>query len=102
MYRNTIAVLLLMFTLLLVNLPARAGTIATLPNKAGGEIVLTDIKCKSMSGMVAYGTHPSGATQFGCWFVDDIFVHITWSNGETRSYSLKNSGWILQNQRGDL
>jgi hypothetical protein len=97
MYRNTFIVVVLFCVFALLNV-ARADTVATLKNQGGGQIVLTDIKCRTMSGMVAYGTHPNNSTLFGCWFLDDIFVHITWSDGDTRSYP-RTAGWYFPNAK---
>lgn len=101
MHRNTIVVVVLLLLFAFVTVDARAATVATLPNKGGGQIVLTDIKCRSMSGNVAYGTHPNMSTLFGCWFADDIFVHVTWSDGDTRSYPI-NAGWVFPRPKSDL
>lgn len=86
MYRNTLVVLSMFFVLLLFNLPAKADTFATTPNKGGGLIVLTTIKCSARNGLVAYSTHPQSSTQWGCWFYDENFVHVTYNDGDTRSY----------------
>ena len=66
---------------------AQAETIATLKNKAGGYIYITNVvmdRCKGFSG-TAYTTTDNNQTTFGCWFADDIMVHIRWPDGDTRA-----------------
>ena len=65
---------------------AYADTIATTENKAGGTVILTDVPCKNGSGYYVYSQSPTASTQFGCWWSDDAMVHITWSDGDVRSY----------------
>lgn len=86
-------------------LTAWADTIATVPNTADGKMVLTDIKCTDKPGWVVYSSSPKATTQFGCWFSDDSMVHITWSDGDFRSYPLNR--WeinfdVLQRLRNKL
>lgn len=66
-----------------------ADTAATFINGTGGKTVMTDILCKNQSGYIAYSQNPRGSTQFGCWWSDDTMVHITWSDGEFRSYPFR-------------
>lgn len=65
-----------------------ADTVATLRNKAGGYIILTDVATERCRGFVgaAYATMDNNQTQWGCWFSDDLMVHIRWSDGDTRAY----------------
>lgn len=100
MQRNTIIVMILLILFAFVTVEARAETFATQSNRAGGLIVLTTVKCSTRSGLVAYSTLPSGSTQFGCWFYDENFVHITYSDGDTRSYP--KTGWTFAKPRADL
>ena len=77
---------------------AHAEIIAVLRNRAGGTIALTDVstqKCGSTS-RAAYSTSPSNETAWGCWFLDDLMVHITWLDGKTWSYPVE-SFHILKN-----
>jgi len=69
---------------------AHADTVATLRNKAGGVIVLTDVTTDSCRGFVgaAYSTTSSNRTMWGCWFSDDLMVHIKWSDGDSTAYSV--------------
>ena len=76
---------LLLILLLATNLHAE--TVATAQNDGGGILVLTNVKCNDKKSMVAYTTITSSSkTLFGCWFVDDNFVFIAWSDGDTRTY----------------
>ena len=67
-----------------------AETIATLKNKAGGYIILTDVATDRCSGFVgaAYTTRSDNQTTWGCWFSDDMMVHIRWYDGDTRAYPI--------------
>jgi hypothetical protein len=62
---------------------AFAGAIATMPNRAGGKIVLTDEPCKH-NGKVyeklnrAYNYGTQGYTTEGCFGVEDETVVIVW------------------------
>jgi len=72
---------------------ASAESIAYLANKGGGRIVITDEACSNQKGKIAYTTGDSN-TILGCWFIDDLYVHIVWADdGKLRSYPLEN--WIL-------
>jgi hypothetical protein len=72
-----------------------ADTVATMKNKSGGTIVLTDIKCKTQ-GLVAYSTNPNSNTALGCWFVDDNYVHIDWQPVGLISYEI--NVWTMANK----
>ena len=69
---------------------AQAETIATLKNKAGGYIILTDVATDRCRGFVgaAYATMENNQTTWGCWFSDDMMVHIRWYDGDTRAYPI--------------
>lgn len=73
----------LLAMLLFVPILAQAAAIATMPNRAGGKIVLTDEVCKH-SGKVyenlnrAYNYGTQGYTAEGCFFVEDETVVIIW------------------------
>ncbi len=71
---------------------ANADIIATLRNRAGGLIVLTDVsidRCKNYAG-TAYTTGSDSKTSWGCWFSDDLMVHIRWTDGDTTAYPIEN------------
>lgn len=73
---------------------AEAAPLAYSRNELGGKIVLTDVKCTTGSGSVAYSTNPKGQSVFGCWVYDDVYVHILWNGtASPRAYDL--STWQL-------
>lgn len=82
---------ILVSLLLCLSAHASADTVAWLENQGGGKIILTDNTCPSdPAQFVAYGTSQSISTQFGCWFSDDMMVHITWTkSGNFKSYPLE-------------
>lgn len=65
---------------------AHADTIATANNSSGGMIVLTNSKCTSRDGLVAYTNDSLGRTILGCWFAEDSFVFVAWNDGDVRTY----------------
>lgn len=68
---------------------AHADSIATLNNKAGGMIVLTDVPCKNDMGFYSYASSQTSSTQFGCWWSDDTMIHIVWlADKDLRSYPI--------------
>lgn len=76
----------LLTVLLFVPTLAFAGAIATMPNQAGGKIVLTDETCRH-NGKVyeklnrAYNYSIQGHTTEGCFFVEDETVVVIWDDG---------------------
>lgn len=77
---------------------AHSDTVATSKNKAGGYIVLTDVvteRCKGFVG-AAYTTGSKNDVVWGCWFTDDLMVHVLWSDGDTRAYSLE--GFVVNEE----
>jgi hypothetical protein len=84
--------------LLCLSAHASADTAAWMPNNGGGKIVLTDKDCPDDARQyMAYTTSNTISTQFGCWFSDDLMVHITWSStGSFKSYPLEN--WTLNSE----
>jgi hypothetical protein len=70
---------------------AHAEVIATLPNQAGGKIVLTNETCSS-DGKVykslrsAYKYAKSGETSDGCWYISDEVVNAIWEDGTKNRY----------------
>lgn len=71
--------------LLMVCSPAFAGIFAIGQTEAG-IIVLTDVACESKKSFVAYTVNKRSETTFGCWFVDDVMVHIVWDKNTIKSY----------------
>jgi len=68
---------------------ARAETIATMPNKGGGKIVLTNEVCK-LEGKTyetlrrTYNYTSEGYTSEGCFYIEDETVMVVWKglNGQ--------------------
>jgi len=85
--------------LLCFSVHAGAAVVATLPNQAGGKIVLTDEECK-YNGKVyeplrkAYNYGSTGDTNNGCWYLDDETIVIVWKHSDgsatTRRYPAVN------------
>lgn len=77
--------LLLIATLLLIGTSAQA-EIWSMPNKAGGRIVLTDRACPDQVNgsalLEAYAYTGDGTRTGGCWTFLDGMVQIAWSNGK--------------------
>lgn len=67
---------------------AHADVIATLENRAGGLIYLTDVATKGCSSNMkaVYATSKEGKSIWGCWFVDDVSVHIKWDSGDSSAF----------------
>jgi hypothetical protein len=67
---------------------AYADTLAILKNQANGVIVLTDSKegCSRYPGAAYAMSGDTNKTFWGCWYSDDIMVHIDWKDGEKTSY----------------
>jgi hypothetical protein len=81
--RIYIGLVLLLMLLLLFSPIAKAGAIATMPNKAGGKIVLTDEPCKHKGKVYdglkrAYNYGTEGYTTEGCFAVEDETVVVIW------------------------
>ena len=70
--------------------------VASMPNQAGGKIVLTDEACihsgKSYQGLYkSYFYTPEGTTGDGCWRLDDETVVVVWiDSGNTKRYPAAN------------
>jgi hypothetical protein len=80
----------LLAALLFVPMFAQAGAIATMPNRAGGKIVLTDEACvhqgKRYDGLKrAYNYSTEGYTTEGCFVVEDETVVVIWNDGSANS-----------------
>ena len=68
----------------------QAAAIATMPNRAGGKIVLTDEACihkgKTYDGLArAYNYSTEGYTTEGCFAVEDETVVVIWNDGSANS-----------------
>ena len=85
---------------------AFAGAIATMPNKAGGKIVLTDEVCKhngkTFDGLNrAYNYGTEGYTTEGCFVVEDETIVVIWNDGSANSkmrYPAENFTLIKRNK----
>jgi hypothetical protein len=65
---------------------AKAAGIASMPNKAGGKIVLTDEVCRHNGKAYdalkrAYNYSTEGYTTEGCFYVEDETVVVVWNDG---------------------
>ena len=88
--------LVLLGLLLSVATVAKAETVATLNNKAGGKIVLTNRPCihkgvnhEKLNFVYNYGT--SGNSSEGCWAVEGEVVVVVWFDSEgTMRYPITN------------
>ena len=93
--KKTLVSLLLLLSAAAVN----AEMIATLPNEAGGKIVITDQPCKHEGRTWdklnrAYNYGSSGNSSEGCWAIEDEVVTIVWIDSlKTMRYPLAN--WTL-------
>jgi hypothetical protein len=68
----------------LISTPALADSWA-MPNRAGGEIVLTDRQCPGHKSLnQAYNYSDSGKSESGCWTVIDGMVHVVWDGVKGR------------------
>jgi len=77
----------LLIALLLISGVANAETVATLPNQAGGKIVLTNETCKDpATGEIysalrrAYNYSSAGGSSEGCWLLEDETIVVVWVN----------------------
>ena len=85
----------------LVAAPAFADSWA-MPNRAGGEIVLTDRKCPGYKNLLeAYNYTDTGSMQTGCWTVVDDMVHVVWDkSGKRYAYPLESFYTKSTNKKG--
>ena len=60
----------------------------SMPNSAGGEIVLTDRPCGKQypSLRQMYTRGPDGTTINGCWAIYDNYVHVVYVDKTERTY----------------
>jgi hypothetical protein len=80
----------LLAALLFVPMLAQAEAIATMPNRAGGKIVLTNEACvhkgKTYEGLArAYNYSTEGYTTEGCFAIEDETVVVIWNDGSANS-----------------
>ena len=80
--------------------PALADTWA-MPNKGGGEIVLTERSCPNGKGLLrVYGYLADGKAIFGCWTVLDGMVHVVWDDGSRYTYPIENFYTKTKDKKG--
>ena len=91
-------------TALAISVSAQADVIATLENKAGGLIYLTDVATKGCSSNMkaVYATSKEGKSIWGCWFVDDVSVHIKWDSGDSSAFPAGAFTLMKKNKGTDL
>ena len=88
--------MLVLLALLSASIVVKAETVATLVNKAGGKIVLTDRPCvhrgvthDKLNFVYNYGS--SGYSSEGCWAVEGEVVVVVWFDSEgTMRYPITN------------
>lgn len=89
----------LLIALALLPTLAFADVVATMPNQAGGKIVLTDEQCKYAGKTYdplkrSYFYTPEGLNGDGCWYLEDETIVVVWKerNGAstTRRYPVEN------------
>jgi hypothetical protein len=93
--------------LLFLHLVAQAVAIATMPNMAGGKIVLTDEACDHKGTKYdglnrAYNYITEAYTTEGCFVVEDDTVVVIWNDGSANSkmrYPAENFT-IINRKRG--
>ena len=82
---------------------AQADVIATLQNKAGGLIYLTDVKTKGCKdGRAVFSTNSGGSSIWGCWFLDDVVVHIKWDDNGTSAFPAGSFTMVKKDKGNDL
>lgn len=73
----------------------------SLPNKSGGEIRLTDVKCTKKgreTWFVMYAFAPGGSAMYGCWFTANGMVHVGWEDGTHSIYKATDFMPVQSNQ----
>lgn len=86
----------LLIVLALLPTLAFAEVIASMPNQAGGKIVLTNEECRNKGKVYealrkSYFYTPEGITGDGCWYLDDETIVVVWADTKTiRRYPVEN------------
>ena len=73
----------------------------SMPNKAGGEIRLTEAKCPDRgreTWNIVYTYASGGSASYGCWFFKDGMVHIRWNEGDSSIFSADSFREVKRNQ----
>lgn len=69
---------------------ANAGTIAHMPNLAGGRIMLSDADCSNNTGTgIVISNMPTGEVISGCWTYDSetLTVRVVWASGAIKIFN---------------
>ena len=73
-----------------------------MPNKAGGEIVLTTAPCPGYKHLMeAYNYTPGGKMQMGCWTVLEGQVQVVWNDKTRYVYPIDAFYVKHQDKKGD-
>jgi hypothetical protein len=83
--------------LLFAVLQANAEVIASLPNEAGGQILLTNAKGPCKNGLLMMSTVKSGEYLQGCWSPYDEQVFVVYADGSSRMYPME--GFTLRTRQ---
>lgn len=86
--------LITVLLLSLLSAHASADTIASMPNKGGGKIVLTNEVCKLENKTYetlrrAYNYTSEGHTSEGCYYVEDETVLVVWKSADGRASRMR-------------
>ena len=83
---------ILLFGLMALTGLVQAEAIATLPNKAGGEIYFTNVQCsnKSEQWSIVYSATSDGSALYGCYVYADGLVHVTWDTGKNSIFKVSD------------
>lgn len=94
----------LLLTLLLAAGMAHAEVIAKMPNKAGGFLYLTDVSTKgcSANSKAMFANSSDGKSIWGCWFLDDVVIHVRWDDGGTSAFPVEAFTMVKKNKGTDL
>lgn len=82
---------------------ADAEIIATMKNQAGGLIYLTNnVTDKCRPQRVMFANNSDGKSIWGCWFVDEVVVHVRWEDGGTSAFPVDAFTLVKKNKGADL
>lgn len=89
-YKRIMFVILASFGIALYFLCGNAEAEAwSMPNQAGGKIVITDRKCPNFTYLSeAYTYAADGSVIKSCWAIIDGAVHVVYYNGSERVYPI--------------
>lgn len=89
------AVILALFSLLIIVSPVHAATFASAANGNGGRIVLTDVPAKDCGkdSFILYARASNGKVIYGCWTFREGEIVAQYDDGSVRIYDLE--GWTM-------